>query len=217
MIFEQQKKNFLKSALAISIFSFSIFSCNTQYNNPFLPKAELTITDVKAGKVTGGSGSGKTVGVYQSFKKADGSSFLVANYSFVDPEITIQNKIGLPRVIFKQLIVEHTIKGKKLPSVVYPITITVPAGSSLTTSIPVLSNSEDIISTVFPNHTFNAVNNGFSEATLLGLDDNGYLTTIKFSTSTAFETDPTNTGSPENIPTPKPTDEPSRFSPTIPG
>lgn len=215
MIFEQQKKNFLKSALAISIFSFSIFSCNTQYNNPFLPKAELSITDIKAGKVTGGGAGAKGVGVYQSFKKAEASTFLIANYTYVDPEVTIENKQGLPRVIFKQLIVEHTIKGKKLPAVVYPITITIPTGTKFTTNIPLLSNSEDIISTVFPNHTFNAVNNGFSEATLLGLDDNGYLASIKFSTPTTFETDPTNTGSPETQPTPKPTDEPSVFKPSV--
>jgi len=194
MFFNSKNKKKFNLALVASFLAFSIYGCNVQFNNPFMPKAELSITNIKAGASIGGetatsSSASKGVGIFQSFKTAENSS-IIALYSFVDPEVTIENRKGLPRVIFKQLIVEHTIKGKKLPATVYPISITIPSGGTFTGSIPLVSNSDDMKAIVFPNETFSEVSSGFSEGTLLGLDDNGYLVTLKFSTPTKFETDP---------------------------
>ncbi|MFN8673584.1 MAG: hypothetical protein U0457_16045 [Candidatus Sericytochromatia bacterium] len=213
MFFNSKNKKKFKLAIVASILSFAIYGCNIQFNNPFMPKAELSVTGIKAGAAVGGDAAStstavKGVGIFQSFKTAENGS-IIASYNLVDPEVTIENRQGLPRVIFKQLIVEHTIKGKKLPATVYPISITIPSGGTFKGSIPVISNSEDIKSIIYPNNTFAEVYSGFSEGTLLGLDDNGYLITLKFSTPTKFETDPSGikvvaTSSPSPSATPSP-------------
>lgn len=177
-------KSFLKSTLVVSLMVAPMYACSsTVINNPFLPKAELTITGVSGA----GSGSSGGAGIYQTFQTQ--GDFLSAKYKFADPTITLENKPGLPRVIFKQIIVQHTIGDKKLPPVTYPVTITIPQGGKFTGTIPVFSSSNEIIYAVFPNDSFASITSGFSEATLLGLDDNGYVVAVKFSTSSHFETD----------------------------
>lgn len=175
-------KSFLKSTLVVSLMVAPMYACSsTVINNPFLPKAELTITDVSGSSGTGGAG------IYQTFQTQ--GDFVSAKYKFADPTISLENKPGLPRVIFKQIIVQHTIGDKKLPPVTYPVTITVPQGGKFSGTIPVFSSSNEIIYAVFPNDSFASITSGFSEATLLGLDDNGYVVAVKFSTSAHFETD----------------------------
>lgn len=175
-------KSFLKSTLVVSLMVVPMYACsNAVINNPFLPKAELTITDVSGSGGTGGAG------IYQTFQMQ--GEILSAKYRFVDPSISLENKPGLPRVIFKQIVVQHTIGDKKLPPVTYPVTITIPRGGNFSGSIPVFSSSNELIYAIFPNDSFASLPSGFSEATLLGLDDNGYLVSVKFSTPAHFETD----------------------------
>ncbi|MBC7474705.1 MAG: hypothetical protein H7263_10470 [Candidatus Sericytochromatia bacterium] len=150
----------------------------------FIPKADLSITDVTS------SDPVKGVSILQSYTRS--GSTLITTYKFNEPAVTIKNKQGLPRVIFKQMIVQYTVGGTAIPAQRLPILITVPASGTFSGSIPILSTAESLVNSVFPNNTFATSQSAIGEVTLLGVDDNNNLITQKFTTPIRFETDPTN-------------------------
>src|SRR5947208_407574 len=115
-------RNKMKNKLVL--FSFLVISsitpltgCGT-LNNPFLPTAELSVTDISS------TDTAKGVSILQTFQRSGNT--LTSQYKFNDPVVTIENKSGLPRVIFKQMITQFTLAGNKLPAETKPIVITVP-------------------------------------------------------------------------------------------
>jgi hypothetical protein len=181
-------KNKMKNKLVL--FSFLIMTATTVFggcgplNNPFVPAAEISVTKITS------LDAAKGVSILQSFKKS--GETLITEYKFNEPLVTIVNRPGLPRVIYKQAIVEYTIGNKKLPAQKFPAAITVPAGGQYEGSVPILSLSEELINAVFPNNSFFSAASAFAEVTLLGIDDNNNIIATKFSTPIRFETDPTN-------------------------
>lgn len=191
-------KNNMKNKLILFSFllmtSTSVFTGCGPLNNPFLPSAELSVTKISSADAVNG------VSILQSFKKS--GSFLMAEYKYNEPTISIVNKPGLPRVIFKQVIAEYTLGDKKLPALNRPITITIPSGGTFDGSVPILSLSDDLRNSVFPNDTFFGISSGLAEVTLLGIDDNNNVIATKFTTPIKFQTDPAGFVAPSASPIP---------------
>jgi hypothetical protein len=167
---------------AILIVLLLITSCG-RWDNPFIPKADPEVVNVVAQNPTLG------VSISQKFKNANDIN--IPEYSFVEPTVTIANRLGLPRVIFKQMVIEFTVNGNKLPPKVVPIAITVPTGGVFSGPISVLSASDDILKAVYPNNSFtNSITSGFVDVTLVGKDDNDNIIALKFTTPVRFLSDP---------------------------
>ena len=173
------------------------------FRNVFVAKADLYVTDIQSLDPLRG------VSIIQTFRAAVASSSgNLAEYRFNNPTVTIVNRPGLPRVIFKQMLVQYTVGDKQLPVSKFPIAFTVPTGGQFSGTIPILSSSTDLISAVFPNNSTTTVGAGTAQVTLLGLDDNNNVVSLTFGTPILFESDisgavvatplPSPTGSPVN-------------------
>ena len=154
------------------------------FKNVFISKADLAVTDIKSPDLL------KGVSIIQTFKAAVvSSSGNISEYKFNNPTVTIVNRPGLPRVIFKQMLVQYTVGDKQLPVAKFPITFTVPTGGQFSGSVPILSSSTDLLSAVFPNNSTARVGAGNAQVTLLGLDDNNNVVSLSFGTPILFESD----------------------------
>lgn len=150
----------------------------------FIPKADLSLTEIKS------SDTEKGISILQTFKR-DGT-ILTAQYKYNEPQLTIVNRAGLPKVIFKQAITQFTIGNTQIPPQKVAIAVTVPSGGTFSGSVPVLSSSSDILNAVFPNNSLATVQSALFQSTLLGVDDNNNLITLNFSGPIRFESDPAN-------------------------
>ena len=173
----------------------SSYGCNVEWNNPFYPKAELSVTRITSPDTE------KGVGIVQTLDLDNNK----VEYKFNNPIIDIQNRTNLPRVIFKQAIVSYTVGSVQIPSIRFPILVTVPEGGQFNGTISILQQKEALINTVFPNDTPTTVLSGNAEVSLLGLDDNGYVIVTQFVTPIGFSSNivgtPVNT-SPSPSPSP---------------
>ncbi|MFN8575564.1 MAG: hypothetical protein U0354_01780 [Candidatus Sericytochromatia bacterium] len=149
----------------------------------FVPKADLFITRISSTDLT------KGVSIIQKFQAVASLGTNTALYTFNEPNITIENRPGLPRVVFKQMIVQYTVNGQQLPSKKVPIGFTVPRGGSFAGPVPLLISSEDLLNAVFPNNSPTTVQTALAQATLLGVDDNDNLVSLNFTTPVRFESD----------------------------
>ena len=92
---------------------------------------------------------------------------------------------------------EITLNNKKLPAQKFPLILTIPNGGSFSGGIPILQLSDDLINAVYPNNAFVSIGSGLAEVTLLGVDSNDHIVTLKFTTPLRFETDPSGFVTPE--------------------
>lgn len=174
----------------------SSYGCNVEWNNPFYPKAELSVTRITSPDTE------KGVGIVQTLDLDKNK----VEYKFNNPIIDIQNRTSLPRVIFKQAIVSYTVGSVQIPSIRFPILVTVPEGGQFNGTISILQQKEALINTVFPNDTPTTVLSGNAEVSLLGLDDNGYVIVTQFVTPIGFSSNIV--GTPVNA-SPSPSPSPS--------
>lgn len=181
-------KNILKSkifslGLTLLIPTLSISACNLtsissgSYNNPFYPRAELRVSSVSSNGANG-------VGIVQSINYATES----ISYQYNEPNVVINNLPGLPRTTIKQVIVSYNVGNIKIQGIKFPVTIEIPAGGSYSGSIPVLRSSDDFRKAAYPNDTLTTLISGTADIVLVGIDDNGYPITVKFTTSVSTST-----------------------------
>lgn len=176
-----------KSIILMSL--LFITSCG-KWENPFIAKADPEVVNVVAQNPQFG------VSISQTFRSANNIN--IAEYRFIEPTVTIANRLGLPRVVFKQMVIEFTIGGSKLPPRTVPTAITVPTGGIFTGSISILSASDDILKAVYPNNSFGSISTGFADVTLVGKDDNDNVIALKFTTPIRFLSDPSGIQLPTN-------------------
>jgi hypothetical protein len=176
-----------KSIILISL--LFINSCG-KWENPFIAKADPEVVNVVAENPQLG------VSISQTFRGANNIN--VAEYTFIEPTVTIANRLGLPRVVFKQMVIEFTVGGSKLPPKTIPTAITIPTGGVFSGPISILSASDDILKAVYPNNSFGSISTGFADVTLVGKDDNDNVIALKFTTPIRFLSDPTGIQLPTN-------------------
>lgn len=182
-----------KSIILISLLLLS--SCG-KWDNPFIAKADPEVVNVVASNIQQG------VSISQKFKTSNDMN--IAEYTFVEPTVTIANKLGLPRVVFRQMVIEFSIDGNKLPPKTVPTAITIPTGGIFTGPISILSSSDDILKAVFPNNSFaSSISTGLADVTLVGRDDNDNVIALKFTTPVRFLSDPTGMKLPDTTTTDK--------------
>lgn len=162
----------------------------------FVPTADLSITSITSTDIQ------KGVSIIQTFQATPTVGGSRAIYKFNEPTVTIENRVGLPRVIFKQMITQFTIAGQQLPPKNVPFTFTVPTGGRFSGTIPVLASSDDLLRIAFPNNTVTVNTSGTAQATLLGVDDNNHLVSLNFTTPIRFESDVTGLVIPSASPSP---------------
>ncbi|GIW21209.1 MAG: hypothetical protein KatS3mg068_0216 [Candidatus Sericytochromatia bacterium] len=175
---------------SIILLSLLIINSCGKWDNPFIPKADPEVVSVVAQNVQLG------VSISQKFRSANNMN--IAEYTFVEPTVTIANKLGLPRVVFKQMVIEFTVGQNKLPPKIIPTAITVPTGGVFSGPIPILSASDDILKAVYPNNSFGSISTGFADVTLVGKDDNDNVVALKFTTPVRFLSDPSGIQVPTN-------------------
>ena len=172
----------------------SSYGCNVEWNNPFYPKAELSVIRISSPDTERG------IGIVQTLDLDKNS----VSYRFNNPVVDIENRPNLPRVIFKQAIVSYSVGSVQIPSIRFPILVTVPQGGQFSGTLSILQQKEALINTVFPNDTPTSVLSGNAEVSLLGLDDNGYVVVTQFVTPIGFSSNVIATQ-----PTPSPSPSPS--------
>ncbi|MFN4151937.1 MAG: hypothetical protein ACK4IX_13435 [Candidatus Sericytochromatia bacterium] len=186
-------KNILKSkifslGLTLLIPTIIVSGCNAtsfnlgNWNNPFYPKAELFVASVTGTGTTG-------VGILQSINLDTN----IVTYQYNEPNVTIRNLPGLPRVTIKQVVVSYNVESIKIEGVKFPVTIEVPAGGTFTGQIPIMKSGNDFRKAAFPNDTETPILAGTADVVLAGIDDHGYPVTVKFSTSIGTSTTVTGT------------------------
>lgn len=168
----------------------------TNLGTLFVPKADLSITNLSSTDIT------KGVSIIQSFKTVP--TGFISEYKFNDPLLTIVNRPGLPRVIFKQLIVQYALDSQQLPPKTIPITFTIPTGGQFSGTVPMLSGSQDLVNTIFPNGSVASTQTASAQATLLGVDDNNNLISLNFNTPVRFESDTSGLTPPSAAPSASP-------------
>lgn len=167
------------------------------FKNMFIPKADVFVTSIQSIDPL------KGVSIIQTFKAAPTiASGNFAEYKYNDPTVTIANRPGLPRVIFKQMIVEYSLDSKSLPAKRLPVTFTVPVGGQFSATIPILSSSDDLINAVFPNNSPANIRSALAQVTLLGVDDNNNLSSLNFNVPVRFESDLSGIVAPSATPSP---------------
>lgn len=182
------KNKFLYLGMALSMTTTFLSGCNTSsfnignWNNPFYPKAELNVSSVTVAGSSGGTTTG--VGILQNIDLTKG----IVTYQYNEPNVTIRNRPGLPRVLIKQVIVSYNVETIKIEGVKFPVTIEVPAGGTYTGPIPIMKSGNDFRKAAFPNDTETPILAGTADVVLAGIDDNGYPVTVKFSTNIGTST-----------------------------
>jgi len=173
------KSKFVGLTLALVASATVLTSCD---NNPFLPQADLTILSIQS------LDKDKGVGIVQSFKKA-GETNVQVTYKYNEPILKIENKTGLPRVTFKEMIINFTVGNQKLPTVRRKMLVTVPNGGTYDGTVSILAQAEDVIYSVYPNDSMADISSGQADVVLIGLDENGNTILLPFTTSLVFTTE----------------------------
>lgn len=177
------KRKTLSLGLTLLMPTLVISGCNSasfnlgSWNNPFYPRAELSVSSV-----TGSGESG--VGILQEIDLTQG----IVTYKYNEPNVTIINRPGLPRVTMKQVVVSYNVESIKIEGVKFPVTIEVPAGGEYNGPIPIMKSGNDFRKAAFPNDTETPILAGTADVVLAGIDDNGYPVTVKFSTNIGTST-----------------------------
>lgn len=156
-------------------------------NNPFNPRAELVVTEVKATRSTTTvvRGFEDRIGIAQMYEKADSQ---VPTFFYADPQVTIKSGPQQPEVYIDTAVVTYTIGQTTLPAKRLPMIVTVPKGGQVSQTVPILRSDADLRNAVFPNNTPTMGTEGFAEVTLLGRDKNGNETSVAFTAPLTFVT-----------------------------
>lgn len=193
--------------LVLSSLLLSVGVACSSINNPFIPAAELSITDVKAAAGAGVAATpGALIGIRQSITQVDGTPAIL--YTYTEPVITIENKPLLPRVNFYKFQIEYQLAdGTVLPVKEYPLSkSTLENALTLDIQFNVLSVDTDLRGVVYPGNRAPRVSDGTAKIKLFGKDRNGYEHTLNASFSLKFESLAFSENS--EIPVPAPTATP---------
>lgn len=183
-----KKKLIILSLLICPTLSMGACSSPTEFvdgfKGVFVPKADLFVTNIQSIDLI------KGVSIVQSFIANPSTGGSSAQYKFNEPTVTIVNRPGLPRVVFKQMIIQYSIGDKQLSPARVPATVTVPNGGQFSGTIPILSSTaEELIAAMFPNNSPTDLRTGTADVTLLGVDDSNNIINVKFNTPVRFESD----------------------------
>ena len=151
-------------------------------NNPFYPKAEAVITNISS------ADDKKGAGIEQKYS-AKTKDLIRADYTYYNPKIKLENRKGLPRIIFDKAYVIYNIDGIETPLKTVKLTITVMGGSTFEGTLPILDSDSDLRNIVYPGDSPAKVTEGSAEIVLSGKDDNGYNIETGFYTPLKFYTD----------------------------
>jgi hypothetical protein len=203
----------IKTSLPILVLSALLLSAGvacSSINNPFVPAAELSVVEVKAGTAASGQ-TGSLIGIRQSVSQVDGVPAIL--YTYTEPVVTVENKPLLPRVHFYKFQIEYQLAdGTVLPVKEYPLSkSTANAALLLDIQFQVLSVDTDLRSVVYPGNRAPRVTDGTAKLKIFGKDINGYEHTLSTNFSIKFESLVFNENS--EIPVPAPTASPGA-SPT---
>ena len=176
-------------------------------NNPFHPKAELRIVDIKGD----GDGTDSFIGIKQSASQENGNAFVL--YTYTDPVVTIEAIQGYPLVDFTSFRSTVTLSdGTVLPTKEFPLNKGIPravagpggaaggaaggAGgkaaitpvvtSQVDIQFPILSSDTDIRETVYVGNNAPRVSRGTAQVELIGKDENGYDINVPISVPLSF-------------------------------
>ncbi len=202
----------IKTSLPILVLSALLLGAGTAcstINNPFVPAAELSVVEVKAGAAAGQTGS--LIGIRQSVSQVEGVPAIL--YTYTEPVVTIENKPLLPRVRFYKFQIEYQLAdGTVLPVKEYPLSrSTADSALLLDIQFQVLSIDTDLRSVVYPGNRAPRVSDGTAKLKIFGKDVNGYEHTLSTNFSIKFESLVFSENS--EIPVPAPTVSPGA-SPT---
>lgn len=195
----------LSAAVLLALTPLSSCGDLSNLNNPFNPRAELRIIDIK-GSGEGESGLDSFIGIRQSAGQEDGQSFTL--YTYTDPIITLELIQGFPLVNFTGF--RSTVKladgtelpektfnlSKGFPRVAAPPALSPPADAGVpipvvvTTQVdiqfPILSSDNNIRETVYVGNNAPRVSQGVAEVELFGKDENGHEIVVPFTVPLNF-------------------------------
>jgi hypothetical protein len=179
----------IKTSLPILVLSALLLGAGaacSHINNPFVPAAELSVAEVKAGGAAAGQ-TGSLIGIRQSVTQVDGVPAIL--YTYTEPVVTIENKPLLPRVHFYKFQIEYQLAdGTVLPVKEYPLSkSTADAALLLEIQFQVLSVDTDLRNVVYPGNRAPRVSDGTAKLKLFGKDANGYEHTLNTNFSIKFE------------------------------
>lgn len=150
-------------------------------NNPFFPKAEPRIVDVKS------SQAGRFVGIRQSLSSENGNKFVLYTYS--EPVVTIDQDPGYPLVNFKRFSARITLAdGTVLPTKEFPLSKGMVEGAqTLEMQFPIMGVDSDLQNVVYAGNNAPRVRDGVADVTVYGTDLNGNNIEVSFSVPLRFE------------------------------
>lgn len=171
------KKWYVQAGLALGIV---LAGCS---NNPFYPHADVIITKISS------LDEKKGAGIEQKFSTTSTKGMIRVEYTYSNPIVKLENRKGLPRVIFNKAISVYNIEGTTLPQKETTLTITLLAGGTFEGTIPILDNDADLRNAVFPGDSPVKMSQGSAEITLVGKDDNGWEIKTSFFSNLKFTSD----------------------------
>jgi len=156
-------------------------------NNPFNPRAELTVTEVSPPTATG-TATVMPAAFSGMIGIAMDLSTSVPAFIFADPQVTIQNGDKQPEAYLNEAVINVTLGNTQLPTKRFPLNIVVPKGGKFTGLVPFLRGDPDVRNAVFPNGTPTLGTQGMAAVTLVGRDKNGNETSVNFTAPLSFTT-----------------------------
>lgn len=199
---------------SVSIFalcSIAVLACT---NNPFNPKAEPRVTQIKT------SDEERFAGIRQSLT-TEGEQTLIL-YTYVDPIVTFETPAALPAINFHKFAAQITLAdGTVLPEKEYPLSQGTPYSvgytpgdttlqavgvNSLELRFPVVSADRDLQNVIYPGNSAPRVRDGFAKITVFGKDTAGNDLEIPINVNLSFESSvfPDVTATPDPVQTPSP-------------
>ncbi len=178
----------VRHSLALAILTTSLLplsGCDTDtltnLNNPFNPRAELRILDIK------GSGEeGEFIGIRQSAETEGENTFTL--YTYTNPVTTIELLPGYPTVNFTGFRSRVTLAdGTVLPVKDYTLTKGMPEDANqIDIQFPILTQDDNIRDTVYVANNAPRVSSGSAEVELFAKDINGHSIVIPFTVPLSF-------------------------------
>lgn len=149
-------------------------------NNPFNPRAEVTVLTVKGPSGSDVVGQLNFPGIQRLLKKTG------AFFTYFEPLVKLKNGDAMPQVVFTHAIATISIGQVSLPPKKIPLTVTLPKGGELESTVPILSYDDDVISAVYPDDSTSVTEEGGAVVNLIGKDKNGNEVSVEFATNLRF-------------------------------
>lgn len=175
-----RKNKLLFSLIFTALTTGAVLTACSSINNPFNPRAELRVMDVKS------TIDGRFVGIRQSIETEGNTSVVV--YSYSEPVVTLETLEGYPAVNFNRFTANINLAdGTVLPQKTYPLTKGTIQGEQFTIQFPILSADRDLQSVVYPGNNAPRVRDGHADIVLFGKDLNGNDIQVPLSVPLSFE------------------------------